>query len=569
MQRATWERAACASVVLLALAVIGAALLPEGLVRRLDWHVHLCWLQGFHDGLRHAELYPRWIDGANQGLGGPVFLYYAPLAYYLGSALIGLGLHVSAALEGVYALSMLLAATGLVAWLRPLLGSVRAIVVASLAVCTPQMSMFALHINMPASALALGLLPWIGWALERPARHDASRVAVLAMFLAGLLYSHTLTSMQVFLVLACAGAAACTRPLQRRAAVRVLLPAAALGLALASPYLLPMATGLGDVQLRHLIDAPQWRIEANLLFAGGPTAALAGEWNRLDYANALTLAVLFAAAMVGHARGVGRNNPRWLGYVAVAAACGILMTPASRGLYAMVEPLQYLQFGWRWQALLLLCTLRVAAEAVGRHHAPAEAGAAASSTAAAATGIPGSAGASGTVLFVGLLTLGGLATADTWRAARAEQARVMPDEALRHAAICRWPTLEYRPTLMGDRWDRDLQHLPGRPTTISGRAHVLSSERGRHERRYEIVADLPSRIALPVLAFPAWRVQVGDALRAAAANPADGRIVIELPAGRHRVALRWHESAAGKAGWLLAAAATLVVAGLLTRARRT
>src|SRR2546426_2590636 len=44
------------------------------------------YLQGFMKALGEGDLYPRWTDRTNQGLGAPSFVMFPPLAYYGASA---------------------------------------------------------------------------------------------------------------------------------------------------------------------------------------------------------------------------------------------------------------------------------------------------------------------------------------------------------------------------------------------------------------------------------------------------------------------------------------------------
>src|SRR3954454_24054871 len=91
----------------------------------IDW----VWLDQFAEQLRHGVLYPRWLPLSHGGLGSPVFYYYPPLAFYLGSVFVLLGLSVSAGILGTFFVGYLLAGGGMFWWLRdvsnrPLLGAV-------------------------------------------------------------------------------------------------------------------------------------------------------------------------------------------------------------------------------------------------------------------------------------------------------------------------------------------------------------------------------------------------------------------------------------------------------------
>ena len=544
-------------------------MVASGLLRNLDWHVHLCWLQGFHDGLTQGAWYPRWIDGANEGQGGPVFLYYAPLAYYLGSGFMALGAHVATALKAVYLLSLLLCAGGLYAWLRPICGRTAAVALAGFGLLTPQLTVFAYSYNMPASALAIGVLPWIGWALERRGAL-ACRIACLAVALAVLLVSHTLTGFQVLLLLALWGVAALFLARARSFAVRVLLPSTLLALAMAAIYLLPLVAARDLIHAEHLIDSPQWQIVSNLqfdwLFGGAPAGHGAIEF---DFANGCALLALGLVVWRFAGRDSRITGNEWMPWACTALLVFLLMTPLCAWLYESVEILRYLQFGWRWQALFLLCVLRVFAHVFRESSADCEtsvlecgvAQASATHALGGSVAVHVAFGIAMAACAVGIVVCQ-LRIVQPF-SERVVSQRVGPAEADRFAQRCAWPMLEYRPRGMGAAWRRELTHLPRRPVALSGRAHIVAADVDNETKRYEIVADVPSRIVFPILGFPGWTAMIGAAPAEHAQTLPDGRIAVELMRGRQQVVLRFEPVPEVRTGSIISVVAALLWFGVL------
>lgn len=542
------------SAALFPVVLAASVLFPAGLLREVDWHLHLCWLQGFSQGLHEGAWYPRWIDGANEGLGGPIFLYYAPLAYYIGGAFVSAGFSTAFALKAIYLLSLLLCATGLYRWLAPVAGRHAAILLGAAGMATPQLTQFAFLYNMPASALAVGLMPWIGYALERKGRRSTC-VLVLSAALAALMLSHTISAFQIMFFLALAGMLGSLFRHTRSRALGLLLPSALLAACLAAVYIVPMATSLGWIHHEQFIAPSAWRIHANLLFSGGesPSGPSTHGSDLFEIPNALALGILLLATAILMRRGTTTASFAWVAYAGFALFAFALMTPLSSALYERVDVLRYMQYGWRWQAVFVLCVLRVVAAALR----PAEAHPRPTPN---ATSHPGSrdlirtgtniAMAAGAIAIAGwnvnlLAPMLGLKGADPG------MHRVAQDEAERHAARCIWRDPIYRPIAMGQGWNRPLDQLPREPHVLSGRVHVLGSQLTHQRKRYDIVADVESRIVFPVLNFPGWQVTVDDRTTIADGPPGDGRIALDVARGRHRIELLWEPPPSAHAAGIL------------------
>lgn len=532
----------------------------------MDWHLHLCWLRGFSQNLSEGVWYPRWIDGANEGLGGAVFLYYAPLAYYIGGVFALAGFSTTFALKAIYLFSLLLCAAGLYRWLAPTAGRSIAILLVAAGMATPQLTQFALIYNMPASALAVGLMPWVAWALERKGRRSTC-VLVLSAALAALMLSHTISAFQVMFFLAIAGLSGVFFRRTRHRALGLLLPSALFAACLAAAYIVPMAASLEWIHHEQFIAPSAWRIQTNLLFSGGEAAdGLSVHGTELfQIPNLLALAILLLAATRLALRGVSDASLPWIVYTAFALLAFALMTPLSLALYEHLDVLRYVQYGWRWQALFVLCVLRVVAEALrpaqpSPHSTPdTTTHSHRTNVLQTGTNIAMVAGAIAiTAWNVNLLApMLGVAATDPGTY------RVAGDEAERHAVRCIWRDPVYRPIAMGHGWNRPLDQLPREPHALSGRVHVLGSHLEHQRKHYDIVADVPSRVVFPVLNFPGWRVAVSDQITVADGLPGDGRIALDIKQGRHRIELVWEPPPPAHAASILSGIAWAVWSALL------
>jgi len=92
-----------------------------------QWNVWV-WLDQFARELAGGTLNPRWLPLSHGGLGSPVFYYYPPLAFYLGSIFVWMGIPVYQSLSGICAAGYLASGIGMYLWLkgqvrRPLFGA--------------------------------------------------------------------------------------------------------------------------------------------------------------------------------------------------------------------------------------------------------------------------------------------------------------------------------------------------------------------------------------------------------------------------------------------------------------
>jgi len=164
--------------------------------------VELDWL------IRNGVFYSRWLPDLVFGYGYPLFNYYGPLANYLIVALHRLGLDFTPATLAAFAGADLLGAFGAYLLARDTLGRLPGLVTAIAYAYSPYL-LASLYRGALPEALGLGLLPWLLWAFYRlwqtpraswvalaggvlallPPTHNPSAalgVAILAVFMIGL-----------------------------------------------------------------------------------------------------------------------------------------------------------------------------------------------------------------------------------------------------------------------------------------------------------------------------------------------------------------------------------------------
>ncbi|MBI1880046.1 MAG: hypothetical protein HYR94_17815 [Chloroflexi bacterium] len=109
-------------VWLLALPAITPLIQPT-LTRSADGLLHLYRLVALDHLIRQGVFFSRWLPDLAYGYGLPLFIFYAPLSYYLTEELHLLGLDVVSAFNASAALALLVAGTGVYLWLKDLFGA--------------------------------------------------------------------------------------------------------------------------------------------------------------------------------------------------------------------------------------------------------------------------------------------------------------------------------------------------------------------------------------------------------------------------------------------------------------
>ena len=223
-----------ALIALSALLTLPAALGPMRLNESfwIDW----VWLDQFAEQLRQGILYPRWLPLSHGGLGSPVFYYYPPLAFYLGSIFSLAGLTTYASLIAAFFAAYALSGVAMYAWLRnaaprPLLGAMAYVV-------APYHAFNFYSRGAIAETLATALLPFVMIGIRRLARGERGGYALAAVSYGLLIATHLPLALlaSLFLFAPYALLWIVRSDWQRLVPMTAAL---ATGMALASAYLLP------------------------------------------------------------------------------------------------------------------------------------------------------------------------------------------------------------------------------------------------------------------------------------------------------------------------------------------
>ena len=547
-----------------ALAVAASALallvwLPLGLagvpLDTPDGFLHLGWAAGWARQVQGGDLWPQWSDLNWAGAGSFALAIYPPLFRLILGAPIALGVPPDHALAGALLVVLLVNTWGAAvlaqSWLPR--GRWRWLLVI-LAGLNPYLLVNVYVRGAWPEALALACLWWLAAGLAGLLGQRALGLPVSTGALAAIVLSNWNSTL---LTLVLWGLAALGLGLQRAwAPLRSWLLALGLALALTAVFWWPA------LQLLPSLSAP---IPAGLLpgefFLAGASGA--GSFGQLLWIQSLAVALLLALRWLGW----GSRSDLLGRWGLSAALAGLLLSLSlSEPLYALLPPLQRIQFPWRWLgpawfgASLWLCSAqRQPALPSWRRLALVVAGL-------------GAAGSWFDGLWRFRSNLIGHAPSQDERLALRQLLAcdplkpcpkgiaILPEQgelskrfaALGDGRIALAGVPDYTPgSIPPSSWNQRLAifWLPQWPqsswASFSGAGSARLISRGPRERTLQVVARSPGKLTLMQWAHPHWQVQIRPAkgswsapLTKGGSNPA-GWVEVPLPRGTWDVALTY------------------------------
>lgn len=580
--------------LLLAIPAMLPLLAPGYFLKAHDARHSIYFLVEFDQVFRAGAFWPVWAPDQAVGFGYPLWLVYAPLAYFAAEAFHLLGLGFTAAVKATWALGFVLAALGAYRLARRWWGPAAGLV-ASVAFTYAPYHLVQIYVRAAlAEFMALSWLPWAMLALvalwENPVPR---RAAAAALAFAMLLLLHTV-SMLTFVPLM-AGIVLVfwardllkwrkpdTRALRSNWQASVLWTAAAvlLGGLLAAIFLIPML-----FERRFIVEAqwmhatynyrqhfvylsqffdPKWGygysvpgIEDGMSFQLGPLifmAALVG-----------SAAAVFGRRFSGFPQGGRAPGPGFLqtgalsplprraetGFLALASVVALfLMTPASVVLWDNLPLIGLVQFPWRLLAVTAFTLTLLAG--------------------AGAAWLERRSGRSTRVsAFAGLLALGIMLASFPYTPPPLVPVR--PEDESPRAVI--EFELEFSDMRGMTAWSERLplntdsplieQYLADEPlrraAIVAGQGEILAQEASALGARVTLRAAEPVRLRFYTYYFPGWRATLDGQPVEITYDPPNGLIRLDVPAGEHEIVLRFGSTPVRRLATAISLAALAVV----------
>lgn len=381
---------------------IGPLLSPGYFFDAHDADHSVFFLVQFDAAIRDGVLWPRWGPDHALGFGYPLWLVYAPLAYFLAEGFHLLGLGFTAAVKATWIIAFVAGGWGMMALLRHWFGrgpvGRAAALVAGLVYVYAPYHLLNVYVRAAlAEFCALAWFPWVLLAFDRVVQRASwSRVAVAALALAGLLLTHT-GSILIFTPLLLAylayallrrGYRAARRPLDRvvqdagaqssrdaeetlatlglsspvrigwrafwQAAVRV-LAAGLLAVGLAAIFLLPLVLEQGYIVQSqwvqgtygyrlHFVHASQF---LDPFWGFGYSDDPVGVGDGMSFQlGIIAVGLALAALVISLRRGAHRRGTTAF-FLLSTLVCLLLMLPLAQPLWDAFGPAALIQFPWR------------------------------------------------------------------------------------------------------------------------------------------------------------------------------------------------------------------------------
>lgn len=351
-----------AATVVLTIASVAEPFTHRNLPGGHDATAHITYTYLFDRALRQGQLPVRWVEWVQNGDGQPLFNFYYPGLYYLVSIVRAVTPSLAVALKVTMVLLWWTGAVFVYAFLKRW-GRLPALLGAALFALSPYVILDAFVRAAYAEFAVIALAPGLFWACDRLLRLGRPGDALAVSAITGLMLITHLPGVVIFAPVCAAYVIyllATSQTTWRHLGTLAL--SVGLGVALAAFYIVPaltelplvtankMTTGYFDYQ-RHFVYPVQW-VQRRWGFGAsveGPDDAMSFE---LGVVQIGVLAAALGWAGAALAKRASRPAGDILFWLAVVGVALFVMTEASNFLWRVTPPLSYLQFPWRCLMLM-------------------------------------------------------------------------------------------------------------------------------------------------------------------------------------------------------------------------
>jgi hypothetical protein len=502
---------------------------------------------------KEGILFPRWAEGANHGFGEPRFIFYPPLSWMLGAAL-GFVASWKVVPEVFIVVTQTMAGLCSFALARRFLPVRAALVGAACYAANPYALVIVYMRSDFAELLACAVMPLVVLTalqlcglVENRLRSAPRAMAFFAVAFAVVWLCNApagvMATYSVALLFAWASLAEESgQPLRRGAG------GLALGFALAGFYLLPAAYEQRWVNIEQALSSGLLPSQ-NFLYTpiDDPEHNM---FNWIASSVAILMVTMTGIAGIAARRGTAREEERretrnlWRALLLLSAAATILMIRPSAVLWEHLPKLRFVQFPWRWMAILAVPYAYFLAAAVARRRMW------------------------WSWIMLALVVTCGTATflvrSAWWNSDDIPWIR----EAIANDRGFEG-TDEYDPVSddhsnLPEKAPR-AQILPAEGSKESApRAEIRIERWTAEEKKLRTISGEPLRVGLRLLDYPAWRVELNGKAMTPQRGETNGQIILPLSPGEQRITVKFVRTPDRKLGIAISVLAVLTLLALLS-----
>lgn len=478
----------------------------------------------------------RWVDHLGFGYGYPLFIFYPPLIYYLGSIFFGLGLSLILSVKLIIFLSFLFSLIGMYFLLRKFFSHTASILGACIYILTSYRAVDIYVRGALSEAFSFVFLPliflYIFNIFQSPKRKD---FVFLSLSFAGLILTHTLTALGFVLFMSiwilCLFFK--TKNLKSLALTFLsLLTSVGISCFASLPSLVEKKFTLVDgILLTELADYRIHFVYLRQLWssAWGYGGSLPELNDGLSFEIGKLLIVCTFLVVMGIAVSVYKMKKAALVYIfPILLIVSIYMTlKYSKPIWTIFPPLAYLQFPWRFLAFVTFFTPFIFALIIDfasriNHK----------------------------ITFVVLTMIFTISVLEVFGRFQPKELKTLNDSNYLTELRLDWATsrssFEYIPKGVVTKISSDNTTIPDidpdrLPTSgakiIKGEAIINELQHIPGKQKYEITASTPTTVQFSTFDFPGWTAKVNGTKTAINSDNPLRLITLEVPQGRSKVEL--------------------------------
>ena len=513
------------------LGAIRPIITPNEVPLSSDFAFHLYRLTALQQLIADGIPFSRWVPQFAQGYGYPIFNFVPPLPYYFALPLTAI-VDSFLAIQIVLALGILFGGWSTYRFLTAHVRASAALAGAVAFMYAPYLAYDALHRSNLAETVALTIVPFVLWRLDRQLAASSMRNGLFAAVgYAALILTHNLVTVMAtpllvgYLLLVHGGRGGTRREEKNKGLIKSLLEvggAFLLAVGLSAFFWMPAILESGSVALERLNPSDEFLVFNNLLSWAeifSMPRVYPANWINPSPSPALgLLPFLIIAAAIGYQtldRRAGRMPaPHKSGYFLIATlGVLLLVSPVSAALWQSAEFLAIFQFPWRWLAIGV-CVVAVAV------------------------------GFSAEFLPTKLTPL--LALLLIWQAQGWIDLPHIPifDSHVSNIGEMERATGTIGTTTTGEYVPKTVRFLPEEPTTTQFSGVGISDQqaqtgRWRVRQTAQVSHSAEQIITAQQFAFPGWQATVNGQSVPITPDPQNGLITFPVPAGTHTLQIEF------------------------------